>query len=432
MRGGRCFASGLLREETRTRHYRKELFLRNLSKPIMTMHRILRILAFSLLLIFCPSRILSQSFEWKANAYGFFDNGEYRKIDDNYSQSMLGFRFSPEVGIRYKDFALFTGAHLQTNLGSPKFLDYAYFTGYFQYKTEHHNFLFGAFPREHLLDNYTNFYIRDTFLYFRPNLTGLFYQLSGDDNFINVWLDWSGCQSRTVREAFFAGLSGEQRFSWFFLSLLGYYYHYAGTEPISGDGCVHDNGQGQVGIGIDFSGYAPHLHKMRFQAAYMLGYECKRDGGQTPVSMPMGLVLDLHAQYWRIGTRTLYYYGDKRFTVPTDFHSLTYWGNPFLESNSYLQSQWYISLFKNSFIEAKAAFVFHLQGTRLGTQQVVQLSVNLNGSIYNKREIEKNGGDRYRFNFLGADKQHAAMDQFGWGKKDKNKKNRKQEKKDRS
>lgn len=370
-----------------------------------------------------PCILKAQSFEWKANAFSFFDNGEYRKIDDDYSQSMLGFRLSPEVGIRYKDFSLFAGAHLQTNFGSPYFLDHINFTGYFQYENENHHFLFGAFPREKLLENYTNFYIRDTFLYFRPNMTGIFYQLSGRNNFINIWLDWVGCQSRTVREAFFAGLSGEQRFKWFFISLLGYYYHYAGTEPISGDGCVHDNGQGQVTLGIDFSGYAPHLHKMRLQAGYMLGYECKRDH-LTPISMPMGLIVDLHLQYWRIGTRTLYYYGDKRFTVPTDYHNLTYWGNPFLESNSYLQSQLYVSLFENDFVEAKAAFVFHLQGTHLGTQQMVQLSVNLNGSIYSKKEAEARG-DRYRFNFIGADRKEKAMDHFGWKLKKEKKDKRK-------
>lgn len=352
----------------------------------------------------------AQSFEWKADAGGFFDNGEYSKTDFGYSQTMYGFRFSPEVGIKYKDFSLFVGTHLLTSFGSPEYLDKAYFTGYFQYENEHHEFLFGAFPRKGLLENYTNFYIRDTFQYFRPNMTGLFYQYTGKNQFINLWMDWTGAQSATTRETFFVGLSGEQRFKWFLISLLGYYYHYSHTRPVSGDGFVHDNGQGQIGIGIDFSERAKHLHVMRLQAAFMLGYECKRDH-QTPVRTPMGLVVDLHAQYWRIGTRTLYYYGQERYTVPTDVWTNTYWGNPFLKSKSYLESQWYVEFFKNDFVEAKAAFVFHLQGTRLGTQQLVQLSVNLNGSIYGKKE-GKERGSRYRFNFIGADQQEKAIDSF--------------------
>ena len=352
----------------------------------------------------------AQSFEWKADAGGFFDNGEYSKTDFGYSQTMYGFRFSPEVGIKYKDFSLFVGTHLLTSFGSPEYLDKAYFTGYFQYENEHHEFLFGAFPRKGLLENYTNFYIRDTFQYFRPNMTGLFYQYTGKNQFINLWMDWTGAQSATTRETFFVGLSGEQRFKWFFISLLGYYYHYSHTRPVSGDGFVHDNGQGQIGIGIDFSERAKHLHVMRLQAAFMLGYECKRDH-QTPVRTPMGLVVDLHAQYWRIGTRTLYYYGQERYTAPTDVWTNTYWGNPFLKSKSYLESQWYVEFFKNDFVEAKAAFVFHLQGTRLGTQQLVQLSVNLNGSIYGKKK-GKERGSRYRFNFIGADQQEKAIDSF--------------------
>ena len=369
---------------------------------------------FSLLIILGCHTASAQSFEWKANAYGFFDNSEYGSIPGIRSQTMSGFRISPEVGFRYKDISLFAGVHLQTEFGSPKFLDYTYFTGYFQYKTPHHHFLFGAFPREHLLDNYSDFFIRDTFSYYRPNITGLFYKLSGENNFISLWIDWVGSQSPVTREMFFAGLSGEQRWNWFFLSLNGYYFHYANTRPTSGDGVVHDNGQGQVGVGIDFSHRAQHLHKMRLGAYFMMGYECKRDH-TTPVKMPMGLVVDLHAQYWRIGTRTLYYYGQERFTVPTDYPPLTYWGTPLLRAKSYLESQWYISLFKNSIVEAKAAFVFHLQGAKFGCQQMVSLSVNLNGAVNGKKTMEDESIDRYSFNFLPADS--SLKDEYGWGKK---------------
>lgn len=350
------------------------------------------------LLLILPLTASAQSFEWKANAYGFFDNGEYTAIDPYYSRTYFGMRFSPEIGISYKAFSLFAGTHLQTYFGSPKYLDKAFFTGYFQYKSPHHHFLFGAFPRQGLLDNFTNFYIRDTFQYFRPNMTGIFYQATGKNNFLNLYLDWVGLQSEKTREMFFAGLSGEQRYKWFFAALNAYYFHYAQTSPASGDGCVHDNGQGQIGIGVDFSGYARLLEVFRLQVAYMLGYECKRDHS-TPVKMPMGMVVDLHARYWRIGTRTLYYYGQERYTVPTDVWADTYWGNPFLRAKSYLQSQWYVSIFRNNFVEAKAAFVFHLQGNRFGTQQMVQLSVNLDGSIRSKKDAAREGG-RYRFNFI--------------------------------
>ncbi|MCH5244686.1 MAG: hypothetical protein J1F29_07300 [Lentimicrobiaceae bacterium] len=354
--------------------------------------------------------VQAQHFEWSADAKGFFDNGEYANIDNSLSKTMYGFRFSPQVGLSYKDFSLFVGTHLQTSFGSPKYLDKVSFIGYFQYKTEHHLFRFGAFEREEVLPNYTNFFIRDTFQYFRPNMTGLFYKLSGKNNFISLWLDWTGAQSAVTREAFFAGLSGEQRYKWFFAQILGYYYHYANTKPRSGDEVVHDNGLGQAGIGIDFSQYAKRLYAARFSANFMMGYECKRDH-ITPVKMPVGLVLDLHLRYWRFGTRTLYYYGQERFTVPTDNYSLTYWGNPLLRAKSYLQSQWYCVLFENDFVNAYAAAVFHVQGNKFGSQYVLRLNVNLNGSIYGKKEGQERGS-RYRFNFIGAEKQDRELDDF--------------------
>ena len=354
--------------------------------------------------------VQAQRFEWRADAKGFFDNGEYANIDNSLSKTMYGFRFSPQVGLSYKDFSLFVGTHLQTSFGSPKYLDKVSFIGYFQYKTEHHLFRFGAFEREEVLPNYTNFFIRDTFQYFRPNMTGLFYKLSGKNNFISLWLDWTGAQSAVTREAFFAGLSGEQRYKWFFAQILVYYYHYANTKPRSGDEVVHDNGLGQAGIGIDFSQYAKRLYAARFSANFMMGYECKRDH-ITPVKMPVGLVLDLHLRYWRFGTRTLYYYGQERFTVPTDNYSLTYWGNPLLRAKSYLQSQWYCVLFENDFVNAYAAAVFHVQDNKFGSQYVLRLNVNLNGSIYGKKEGQERGS-RYRFNFIGAERQDRELDDF--------------------
>lgn len=353
----------------------------------------------------------AQSFEWKADAGGFFDNGEYVDIDNSLSKTMYGFRFSPQVGLSYKDFSLFVGTHLQTSFGSPKYLDKVSFIGYFQYENDHHLFRFGAFPREELMPNYTNFFIRDTFNYFRPNMTGLFYRLSGKNNFLSLWLDWTGAQSPVTREAFFVGLSGEQRYKWFFAQMLGYYYHYANTRPRSGDGVVHDNGLGQLGIGIDFSQRAKRLYAARLSANFMMGYECKRDGGITPARIPLGLVLDMHVRYWRFGTRTLYYYGQKRFMVPTDNYSLTYWGNPLLRSHSYLESKWYCILFENDFVSAEAAAVFHLQGCKFGSQYLVRLNVNLNGSVYGRKEGEERGS-RYRFNFIGAENQDRSLDDF--------------------
>ncbi|MCM1041111.1 MAG: hypothetical protein NC396_01600 [Bacteroides sp.] len=371
------------------------------------------------LLLMLSGAVRAQSFEWKADADGFFDNGEYGGIRQAVSQTMYGFRFSPQVGVSYKDFSLFVGSHLQTSFGSPKYLDRLYFIGYFQYRNDHHLFRFGAFPRQELLPNYTDFFIRDTFNYFRPNMTGLFYRLSGKNNFLSLYLDWTGAQSPTVREAFFVGLSGEQRYKWFFAQVLGYYYHYANTKPHSGDGVVHDNGLGQVGVGIDFSQKAHWLYAARLSANFMVGYECKRDH-VTPVKIPLGLVLDLHVRYWRFGTKTLYYYGQKRFTVPTDNHALTYWGNPILASNSYLQSKWYCVLFENDFVSAEAAAVFHLSGKELGTQYMVRLNVNLNGSIYGRKEGEERGG-RYRFNFIGAERQDRVLDDFIGRKKSRGK-----------
>ena len=238
----------------------------------------------------------------------------------------------------------------------------------------------GAFPRMGLLDNYSNLFFRDSICYRRPNLNGIFYQISGQNNFINLWLDWTGWQSATERETFFIGLSGEQRVRLFRFELTGYYFHYANTYPRSGDECVHDNMQAQITAGIDL--YDGLLRRKRasdmltLKAGLMAGYERKRDG-TTPKKTPLGFVADLKAQLGPVGTHTIYYCGDRRQTVVTDNHPATYWGNPLLQTNSYLQSLWYYELFNRQHVQARIGWTFHLVGSELYSQQSLQLSVRL-------------------------------------------------------
>ena len=326
------------------------------------------------------------NFVYDARAYTYFDNLEFgSNCPYTQSQTMAGIRLSPEIGIVWGPFKLSVGAHAQKRFGTKRFIDDFDFTAYFRYREQrgrvHHDFLMGAFPRGGLIDEYHNLYFRDSINYRRPNLNGIYYNIRGRHNYLSLWLDWTGWQSSTERETFFVGLSGMQRAGrWFVAELMGYYFHYANTTPRSGDGCVHDNAQAQLTAGIDI---CPGLitsrradDRLLLKAGLMFGYERKRDD-VTPAKTPLGLIAELNAQIWHVGTHTIYYYGQPRQTVETDVHTATYWGNPLLQSKSYLQSLIYYQLFNRQHVSARIGWTFHLVGTKLYHQQSLHLNVNL-------------------------------------------------------
>ncbi len=351
------------------------------------MRRIAFLLVLLPLLAYCQQDSVRRrpiSFEWNANAFTFFDNGEYQGCPYAVSGTYSGIRLSPEFGIGWGGkYKLMAGVHVQKDFGSREIIDYLDVIAYFDYRQQHkrisQHFMMGAFPREGMLSNYTNFFFRTWYRYYRHNMTGMFYQLDGKVGFVNVWLDWTGLQSKTERETFYVGVSGEARAKAFVGGGEFYMFHYANTDPPSGDKCVHDNILGNFWVGIDLHYWRwKHVNKMRFTAGVMTGVERKRDDGLTPSKSPVGLFVSFDINVWRFGARAIYYYGEKRYTVETDDFGATYWGSRMLQSGNYLLGHVYYDLFKWDGIKGQLGYKFHVVDGKLYHQQVLTLAVNLN------------------------------------------------------
>ena len=330
------------------------------------------------------ARVKPLTFEWNANAFTFFDNTEYQGCPYEVSGTVSGIRLSPEFGIGWGGkYKLMAGLHAQKDFGSREFIDHLDFIAYFDYYQQHRrvnqHFVMGAFTRHELLGNYSDFFFDNHYTYFRPNMTGMFYQVGGRVGFVNVWLDWTGLQSKSERESFYVGVSGEAHAKAFVGGGEFYMFHYANTDPPSGDECVHDNIQGHLWAGIDMDYWGwKHVNRLRLTAGLMVGVERKRDDGLTPAKSPLGLVLNLDANIWRFGLNALYYYGDRRFTVDTDDYAATYWGTHMLQSGNYLQAHIYYDLFRWDAIQGRIGYQFHVVEGKLYHQQLLTLSVNLN------------------------------------------------------
>lgn len=321
----------------------------------------------------------AQRMEWKADALVYMDNQRFDIAPMATNDAFLGVRISPEIGLSWDKgtHRFMVGTHLQKDFTTKRFLDYYHFTAYYELRTKQKNIqnrlLFGSFPRKNLLKNYSGLFFGDAVHYFRPNMNGLFWQLGGKNNHINVWVDWVGMTDFNYKDNFLIGLSGEQQWKWLFIDLQAYSYFYYQQEGLPKPVLEQDL-QAKASIGIDFSNAFKQLKQMRFSVGAMGGYQ-QTSGNFSGAYYPIGLVMDLHAEFWYVGTRTTFYYG-KPFYQAYD-HQRIQWANPFLYGPLYLETQWYVPIFRNQLINAEASATFHIANGKCYYQQQMSLSINL-------------------------------------------------------
>lgn len=337
--------------------------------------------AVAFLWFLCPVRLQAQRLEWKADACTFMDNQEFARTLYGKKAVLSGVRLSPEIGIGWGngEHRLMAGVHVMKEFGSHKFLDRFSFTGYYELnKTSNHRiknrFLFGAFPRKGLLDNYSGLFFADSIHYFHPNINGFFWQMGGRNNHVNLWVDMLNMQSPTQRESFLVGLSGEQRWRWLYVDLQSYSHFY--FSPVNNNATEWQFMQrllAKAAIGIDFSHAVKHLDKMRLAVGAMGGYH-RAGKGFSDVYYPIGLAVDLNAEFWYIGTRTTFYYGKPLYNA---FDPITQLGNPFGYGKYYLETEWYVPIYQNEILDARASATFHVAEGKCFYQQQLHLSVSL-------------------------------------------------------
>lgn len=149
----------------------------------------------------------SQDLEYQVLFEGIGDNREY--FDDlAYPQTILGARGTFEIGVKFDNHRLRGGLSQLQEFGSDIDAQKPKLTLYYQFKDEKNEFLFGAFPRRDKID-FPLAMLTDTLLYYRPNIEGMFAELSWDWGHQNGFIDWIGRQTDFNSEIFTAGTSGE-------------------------------------------------------------------------------------------------------------------------------------------------------------------------------------------------------------------------------
>ncbi len=302
----------------------------------------------------------------KPNFYGTFDfiadNREYFS-KYAYAQTILGGMV--DIGAEFKLDTIHT-----FYLGTNYFYEYGYTLDaylpvldmYYNYSKKFFNFKFGSFPRKNIL-NYPLVLLADTLLYYRPNIQGAFGQLNTKFGHQNIWIDWTSRQTRTIRETFLAGMSGEFHFNIFYFENYFYMYHQALSKNPSPDDHIRDNGGGSGHLGINLSNIIP-IDILKFDAGTVISYDRYRP---NPYKSAIGYIGRINLKYKIAGIEGITYFGDKQHLAN---------GDPFYSSGSYSRINLYIIPFFSERINSKFILGMHFAEDELDFSQQLLISVN--------------------------------------------------------
>jgi len=331
---------------------------------------------FFLLGLFIPFSLQSQVLKGELGLNYFFDNTEFSSSTLTIDQTMKGVHLIPGVAVEWdKNNSLHGGTDLLNISGSQKTIEKIDLVAYYQFQSRKTLFRAGSFPRQNILSNYSDFFFKDSIRYFRPNLQGLFWQVSNPTSFFNLWLDWTGHQTATQRESFFIGASANKRQHLFFADFQSYMFHYANTAPRNPEYHVCDNLLAHLSAGVDLTSLT-QLDTLMFAVGILQGFERER-GMDNMTFTPTGLVVRNEIEYRKFGVSNTLYWGDARMKLYEKHGWNLYWSNPFLRSGSYFESKWYWNMLKNSYVNGKLAMEFHVSEGKVFFEQLFTLSASV-------------------------------------------------------
>jgi hypothetical protein len=333
---------------------------------------------FFLSILFISPDTFCQEKNWKVGLFNFFDNSEFANSALKIPQTMAGIRIDPEAGLLWDSVhRVNIGVSLLHEFGSPEAIDKFYLTAYYEFCKGPSRFIMGAFPRTMAIDNYPRLFFQDSISYYRPNINGLFWEYRKRQNYINIWLDWTGRQSETVHESFFMGLSGRYNSGVFYAENFGYIYHFAKIMNPVVDEPIHDNGLFSTAAGIDLA-ERTGFRKLEADAGWVVGLERSRavDAGWF---VSNGLLVEARLEYKWFGFFNSFYKGGGLMNYYNDHGNDLYWGDPVYRAKTYNRSDFYLSFLQNHTINIDLTYSLHFLESRVYHEQMLKVIVNLNG-----------------------------------------------------
>jgi hypothetical protein len=332
------------------------------------------------LLLITGSVSYSQEFTWRTRLFTFFDNIEFGRSAFKIPQTMAGVMIAPEAGFVWDSVnGINAGINLMHEFGSSKAVDRIYPTAYYSYNKAHLKFNMGAFPRSLAVEDYPHLFFQDSISYYRPNINGVSLKVGNDKGYLNLWLDWTGRQSNSVREAFFVGLSGRYRYNILYVQHFDYMFHFAGkSNPVTSE-ALHDNLLFLTSAGVDLSGRT-FFEKLDFNAGWAAGLERARADNTGWVLMS-GFITEARVEYKYFGLYNSFFKGTGFMNYYNDHSIDLYWGDPVYRAGTYDRLDLYIKFLREKKVNIDFTLALHFLENRIYNEQLLKIKVNLNKFI---------------------------------------------------
>ena len=298
----------------------------------------------------------------------YFDNREYRAPYQR-SQTILNFRLSPEVGVRITDRAggrhvLSAGVSYTQRLGGDwrdvQFDPIAY------YRFDYRGFTvsMGAIPYRVRIMPLPDWLLYDSIAYYHPNIQGAYMSYRDGRGFVELMCDWRGAQTVERREMFRLVGNGQFNYRWLQVGGLAHMNHKASFAAPNHEQVMDDiNLHGLVGA--DLTQYTP-FDSLSIRAGYIFGWQ--RDRAVNESFLNHGMVVELYANWWFLGLKNTFYYGDNLQPLRARNAYLCL-GDPFYQSRIYNRTDIFAYLYRSSFVNFYFSWNMHYDGMHLQHQQ---------------------------------------------------------------
>lgn len=321
-----------------------------------------------------------------------FDNREYAGNEFNVPQTLFSARLTPFVGVEWMEKnRLVVGVEMLRNFGqynAPRdpFMSDVKPLMYYRFKTPNVQADAGIFDRGELMGDYSAAFFSDSTRFYHNRLSGFlgrYVSTERPGTYIELALDWEGMFSAESREMFRLLSAGR------YTTRPGFYvgyalslFHFAGSELNRN---VTDNLLLNPHLGWAFNAFFDFDIRGGLLAAPQRGRSVDNHW-----RMPCGGQLDIAISRWGVKLENNLYLGQNlqplrgyianAETGATYAAEGLYAGESFYATTKHVYNRTWLGYDRRFFhdtLHVEAGMVFHYDGTGMGTQQVVQLSVDL-------------------------------------------------------
>ena len=317
-----------------------------------------------------------------------FDKRDHANHHVNESQTLFSARLTPRIGVEWMGKnRLVVGVDLLQDFGNDtRFLTKARPIVYYQFNSKNVQANAGIFDRKELLGDYSRAFFSDSTAFYHNRLSGFlghYKSTERENTYVEMAIDWEGMYSEQSREMFRIISAGRYTLErGFYFGYAFSMFHFAGSKLNEN---VTDNLLVNPYVGWGFNAYFDFDIKAGFLFAPQRGRSVDHNWKK-----PCGAQIDFVLTKWGVKLENNLYLGEnlqplRNIAVGEDIpvtygQDGLYAGEPFYATTKNVYNRTWVGYDRRFFkgtLAVEAGMVFHYDGTGMGTQQVVKLSVDI-------------------------------------------------------